>query len=118
MTPGDSAGGHVVRGLRQALLLLCVCLLVASAAAGIWWAVQDGAFRVKLGIVLLVVAGLMALTGNNALNRSGTAEIRALMGSGPDHEDPSTGGALTGVGIFLFVSLPLFVLGGVLYGSG
>jgi hypothetical protein len=44
--------------------------------------------------------------------------MRVLMGSGPDHENPSTGGALTGVGIFLFVSLPLFVAGGLLYGSG
>ena len=109
---------HIVRGLRQALLLICLCLLAALAVAGLWWAVQDGGFRAKLGIVLLVLAGLMALTGNNALNRSGTAEMRVLLGSGPDHEDPPTGGALTGVGIFLFVSLPLFLAGGLLYGSG
>jgi hypothetical protein len=109
---------HVIRGLRQALLLICGCLLVALAAAGIWWAVQDGGFRVKLGVVLLVIATVMALTGSNALNRTGTAEMRVLMGSGPDHEDPPTNGALTGVGIFLFVSLPLFVAGGLLYGTG
>ena len=79
---------------------------------------QDGAFRVKLAIALLVVAALMALTGNNVLNRSGTAEMRVLMVPGPTHEDPPTNGALTGVGIFLFVSLPLFLAGGLLYGSG
>jgi hypothetical protein len=109
---------HVARGLRQALLLIGGCVLAALAAAGIWWVVQDGGFRVKLAIALLIAAAAMALTGNNVLNRSGTAEMRVLMGSGPDHEDPPTIGALTGVGIFLFVSLPLFLAGGLLYGSG
>ena len=79
---------------------------------------RAGGFRAKFAIVLLVVAGLLALTGGNAFSRSGTLEINALMGTGPDHEDPSTGTGLTGVGIFLFVSLPLFVIGGLLYGSG
>jgi hypothetical protein len=65
-----------------------------------------------------LVAGLIALTGGNALNRSGTAETRVLLGTGPDHEDPTTGGALTSVGICLFVAPPLFVAGGLLYGSG
>ena len=109
---------HVARGLRQAFLLICGSALVAVAAATLWWALQDGGFRVKVAIALLVVAGLIALTGSNALNRSGTADMRVLLGAGPDHEDPTTGAALTGVGIFLFVSLPLFVVGGLLSGSG
>jgi hypothetical protein len=109
---------HIARGLRQALVLICGAVLVALAAGGLWWALQDGGFRVKVAVAMLVVAGLIALTGGNALNRSGTAEMRVLLGTGPDHEDPTTGAALTGVGIFLFVSLPLFVAGGLLYGTG
>jgi hypothetical protein len=108
----------VVRGLRQALVLVCGAVLLALAAGGLWWVLQDGGFRVKVAVALLVVAGLIALTGGNALNRSGTAEMRVLLGTGPDHEEPTTGTGLTGVGIFLFVSLPLFVAGGLLYGSG
>lgn len=109
---------HVVRGLRQALVLLCGCAMVALAGSGLWWVLQGGGFRAKFGIALLVVAGLLALTGGNAFSRSGTLEMNALMGMGPDHEDPSTGAGLTGVGIFLFVALPLFVIGGLLYDSG
>jgi hypothetical protein len=108
----------VAPGLRQALLLFCGSVAAALAAGGVWWLLQDGGFRVKVAVAMLVLAGLIALTGSNALNRTGTADMRVLLGSGPDHEDPSTGGALTGVGIFLFVSLPLFLVGGVLYGSG
>jgi hypothetical protein len=38
-------------------------------------------------------------------------------GMGPDREEPYTGEGLTGLGVFLFVSLPLFIAGGVLFGS-
>jgi hypothetical protein len=41
--------------------------------------------------VVLVIAALVALTSGNPLNRSGSAEMRGLLGSGPDHEDPGTG---------------------------
>jgi len=109
---------YVARGLRQAFLLICASLGVALAVAGIWWALQHGGFRVKVAIVLLVIAGLIAISGGNALNRTGTAESRVLLGTGPDHEDPTSGGALTNVGIFLFVAVPLFVAGGLLYGTG
>jgi hypothetical protein len=107
---------YVARGLRQAFLLICASGGVA--VAGLWWALQDGGFRVKVAIALLVIAGLLAISGGNALNRTGIAETRVLLGSGPDHEDPTSGGALTNVGIFLFVAVPLFVAGGLLYGTG
>jgi hypothetical protein len=109
---------YVVRGLRQAFLLICASGGVAVAVAGLWWALQDGGFRVKVAIALLVIAGLLAISGGNVLNRTGTAETRVLLGTGPDHEDPTSGGALTNVGIFLFVAVPLFVAGGLLYGTG
>jgi hypothetical protein len=109
---------HVARGLRQAFLLICALTALAVAVASIWWALQDGGFRVKLAIALLVIAGLLAITGGNMLNRTGTAETRVLLGTGPDHEDPTIGGALTNMGLFLFVALPLFAVGGLLYGTG
>ena len=37
---------------------------------------------------------------------------------GPESGDPSAGEGLTGLGMFLFVSLPLLVAGGLLYGTG
>jgi hypothetical protein len=109
---------HVVRGLRQALLLLVGCGVVALAAGWLWGVLQDGGFRAKVGMAMLIIAACMALTGGNVLTRSGTAETNALLGTAPEHEDAPTGGVLTGVGIFVFVALPLFVAGGVLYGSG
>ena len=36
----------------------------------------------------------------------------------PDRDEPGTGESLTGVGVFLFVSLPLFAAGLLVYGSG
>ena len=107
---------HVVRGLRQALVLLVVCSAAALAVAWLWWVLQGGGFQAKVGMVLLILAACLALSGGNVLTRSGTAETNALLGTGPEHEDPSTGSALTGVGIFLFVSVPLFLAGGLLYG--
>jgi hypothetical protein len=37
---------------------------------------------------------------------------------GPDREEPYTGEGLTGMSVLLSVSLPLFIAGGVLFGSG
>ena len=41
-----------------------------------------------------------------------------FFGLGPDRDEPGTGENLTAVGVFLFVSLPLFVAALVLVGSG
>jgi hypothetical protein len=109
---------YVLRGLRQALILVVVCSSAALAVGWLWWVLQDGGFRAKVGMAMLIIAACMALSGGNVLTRSGTAETNALLGAAPEHEDAPTSGVLTGVGIFLFVALPLFVAGGVLYGSG
>jgi hypothetical protein len=37
---------------------------------------------------------------------------------GLDHEEPETGEGLTSPAIFLLVSLPLFITGGVLFSAG
>ena len=109
---------HVVRGLRQALLLIVACGLAALAVAGLWWWLQDGGLPGQVRDVDADLAACLALSGGNVLTRSGTAGTNALLGTGPENEDPTTGSALTGVGIFLFVAVPLFLLGGVLYGTG
>jgi hypothetical protein len=108
----------LVRGLRRALVMLLCSALAALVVAGMWWALLGGGFRWKVGIASMVIAGLISLTGGTAFTRAADYEERAFLGMGADREEPDTGGGLTGLGIFLFVSLPLFITGGVLYGSG
>jgi hypothetical protein len=109
--------GDVIRGLRQALVMLLLSSVVALVVAGLWFALQGGEFRPKVAITLLVIAGLISLTGGTALSRAVTNDARAFLGMGPDLEEPDTGDGLTGLGFFLFVSLPLFIAGGALFGS-
>jgi hypothetical protein len=108
----------VVRGLRQAPVMLIFSVLAALVVAGLWWALQGGGFRSKAGIASVVIAGLISVTGGTAFSRAADYEVRAFLGMGADRDEPDTGEGLTGLGIFLFVSLPLFITGGVLYGSG
>jgi hypothetical protein len=110
--------GDLVRGLRQALVMLIFSALAALGVAGTWWALQGGGFRSKVGIASMVIAALIGLTGGTAFTRAADYEERAFLGMGADRDEPDTGEGLTGLGIFLFVSLPLFITGGVLYGSG
>lgn len=97
-------------------------VLAAGAAAlvvaALWIVVRGGGFRPTFGMTLMVVAALLALTGSNVLSRVGGAGERAMMGLAPEGEDRDSGAGLTGVGVFLFVSVPLFVIGGLLYGTG
>ncbi|MGY1760818.1 hypothetical protein ACI79G_20170 [Geodermatophilus sp. SYSU D00779] len=108
----------VVRGLRQALVMLLSSAVLALAVAGLWCALQGGGLRSKVAIAVMVIAGLISLTGGTAFSRAADNDVRAFLGSGPDREEPYTGEGLTGLGVFLFVSLPLFVAGGVLFGAG
>ena len=98
--------------------MLVVAALIALAAAGVWTAILGDGFRVKLAFTLLAIAAIVGLTGGNALARASTDRERAFLGRGPDREDPDPGPGLTGMGVALFVSLPLFLAGGILYGSG
>jgi hypothetical protein len=109
---------HVVRGLRQAVVMLAGLAVLALVGAGVWVLWRGGAFRPAFGMAMVILAGVLAFTGGTVASRAETNDINAFLGWGPDREDPATGASLTAVGIFLFVSLPLFVVGGFLYGTG
>lgn len=106
------------RGLRQAAGWLVGTVGVALVAAGAWTAVTGNGFRPHLGLAMMVIAGLVALTGGNAISRAGSMDAMAFLGRGPENADPDSGEGLTGIGVFLFVSLPLFALGTLIYGTG
>jgi|tagenome__1003787_1003787.scaffolds.fasta_scaffold20700199_2 hypothetical protein len=106
------------RGLRQAALLLAIGLAVGAVAAGIWMAVKGGGFRVPFSVALMASGVLLALSGGSAMSRTGSMDTFAFLGMAPENEDAPDGGSLTNVGIFLFVALPLLVVGLALYGRG
>ena len=89
---------------------------VALVAAAVWSILGSTGFRQATAICLVVVGGLLALTGGTAVSRASTNDARAFLGRGPDREEPRSGAGLTAVGVFLFVSLPLAAVGLVLLG--
>ncbi len=98
--------------------MLLFSAVVALVVAGLWFLLHGGGLRSKVGIAVMVIAGLISLTGGTAFFRAADNDERAFLGMGPDREEPDTGEGLTGLGVLLFVSLPLFIAGGVLFGSG
>ncbi|SCE95803.1 hypothetical protein [Micromonospora mirobrigensis] len=106
----------VLKGLREALFLIVVAGLVAAVAVGIWVASAGGDFVHRFGIALVAIALLLAITGDLTLSRIGMLGARTTFGLPPEREDAGGGRVLTGVGIFLFVSLPLLVLGVMIAG--
>ncbi|MET7950571.1 hypothetical protein [Micromonospora sp. NPDC005324] len=101
----------VVRGLREAFLILVITGAVVAVAAAIWVATAGGAYTNRLGIGLVVVGGLIGVTGDLTLSRMGMLGPRATFGAAPEREAADGGRVLTGVGIFLFVGLPMIVVG-------
>jgi hypothetical protein len=92
--------------------------VLALAGAGVWTAWQGGEYRRAAAIALVVLAGIISFTGGTVASRGMTSETYAFLGWGPGREEPATGDALTAVGVFLFVAVPLFLVGGFLYGTG
>jgi hypothetical protein len=109
---------HVVRGLRQALVMLVIAVGLALAGAGVWAAVDGDGFRVPFAFALMAIGGLLCLTGGTVVARAESNEVFAFLGRGPDREVTGEGEALAPVGVFLFVCLPLLAAGLALYGSG
>ncbi|KAB1917678.1 hypothetical protein F8280_29215 [Micromonospora noduli] len=101
----------IVRGLREALLLFVIAGVLVAVAAGIWVAVAGGEYTTRLGIALIVVGGLLGVTGDLTMSRIGMLGPRAIFGAAGERETAGSGRVLTGVGIFLFVGLPLIVVG-------
>ena len=97
--------------------MLALCLVVGAAFAGLWWLASDEYLR-RYGLVLMVLATLIAISGGTELSREMTTDARAFLGAGPDRDLPGSGQHLTPVGVFLFVSMPLFVAGGLLVDAG
>lgn len=103
----------VVRGLREALVLFLIATVVIAAAVGIWVAVGGGDFTHRLGVAFMIVGAVIGMTGDLTLSRIGMLPARSTFGLAPEREDGG-GRVLTGVGIFLFVSVPLIVVGALL----
>ncbi|MEU7975083.1 hypothetical protein AB0B48_23880 [Micromonospora sp. NPDC049089] len=101
----------VLRGLREAVLLFVVVGALVAVAAMIWVAVAGGDYAARLGIGLIVVGGLIGMTGDLTMSRIGMLGPRATFGAAPERETAGGGRVLTGVGVFLFVGLPLVVVG-------
>jgi hypothetical protein len=104
-----------LKGLLEALVLVVIATAVAAVISVVWIVVGDGTFVSRLGICLVGLGALIALTGGLGFTRMGSADAYAWFGLGPERGSGDAGGrVLTGVGIFLFVTLPLVVLGGLL----
>jgi hypothetical protein len=106
------------RGLRQAAVYLGAAAVGAAAGAGVWTAFSGGSYRVALAVALMLMGGMLALTGSNALSRTGSMDVFAFLGMAPESQDPDAGEGLTSIGVFLFVALPLLVIGMALFDRG
>jgi len=109
---------YALRGLRQAVTWIAGGAAVAFAVAVLAMVVWDADLRAVFGIALMVIAALLAVTGGNAFSRAAGADGRALAGLAPENDGPWSGDALAPVGVFLFISVPMFVIGGLVYGVG
>ena len=98
--------------------MLLACAAGAAVAGGLWALTQDSGFRVPFAVALMVVGGVLSLTGGTLFSRADSSDVRAFLGMGLDNSEVDSGEGLTGVGVFLFVSLPLFVVGLLLFGTG
>jgi hypothetical protein len=101
----------VLKGLREAAVLLVIALVVVAAVAGLWVAVSGGDFVNRLGIALIAVGALLGVTNDLTLSRIGMLDARSAFGLAPEQETGGGGRVLTGVGVFLFVGLPLVAVG-------
>lgn len=101
----------VIRGLREALFLFAVAVVTIAAAVGIWVGVSGGSFTHRLGVAFMVVGALVGMTGDLTLSKIETMPARSVFGLAPEREGAGGGRVLTGVGIFLFVAVPLIGVG-------
>ncbi|WP_431936429.1 hypothetical protein [Micromonospora sp. RP3T] len=101
----------VVQGLREALVLFVIAVVAITVAVGVWVTVSGGDFVHRVGVAFMLVGAVIGMTGDLTLSRIGMLPARSTFGLAPEREDGGGGRVLTGVGIFLFVSVPLIVVG-------
>ena len=111
LDPAGTGPGHVVRGLRTALAVVVGALLLGLVAAGVWVGIAGGPVTDRLGISLLVLAGLITLFGSSLVARLGTSEARAFLGRGPEGDQADLAAGLGPMGVFRFIAVPLAVAG-------
>jgi hypothetical protein len=104
----------VKRGLLEASILIVIAAALAFMAALVWVALAGGDYSQRLGVSLVVSGAVAAMTNDLTLTRFGMADTYAWFGRGPELDGGGGGQVLTGVGIFLFVSVPLIAIGVVL----
>ena len=75
-------------------------------------------YRLALAVALVAIGALLALTGSNVITRTGSMDTFAFLGMAPESQDPDAGEGLTSIGVFLFVALPLLVIGMALFDRG
>jgi hypothetical protein len=102
----------VSRGVREAIGYISVCAGLGAVAALVWLVTFGGQFVPHLGVCLIAAGGLVSVTGGQLATRYHMADVNAWVGidsRSTSEEIPY--GALTSVGVFLFVSIPLIAVG-------
>ena len=95
--------------------------MVAAVGAAVWVSTAGGSFGTRFGALLALTGLAMAISGGSGFTRGLTVEPNVFFGKGPDepYREPNDGRTgLTALGLFLFVSLPLIVVGVWLAGIG
>jgi len=102
-----------IRGLREAGFLLAVGAALAAVAATLWVLIGSGEFVNRFAMCLVITGIVLSITGGGALHQAATADAFAWLGAGPERGDGDHGGGrtLTSIGIFLFVAVPLIIIG-------
>jgi ribose/xylose/arabinose/galactoside ABC-type transport system permease subunit len=106
-------GMTAIRGLREAGFLLAIGAALSVVAATIWVLIGSGEFVNRFAMCLVITGMVLSITGGGALHQAATADAFAWLGKGPERGDGDHGGgqALTSIGIFLFVAVPLVLVG-------
>jgi hypothetical protein len=108
----------MVKGLFEASVMLFVALAVAAISALSWITIGDGNFAGRMGTCLIILGLVLAITADSGISRMASADAFAWLGRGPEIEKGNERGGriLTGLGIFLFVAVPLVALGAMMLG--
>lgn len=98
--------------------MLVIAAAVAAIAALSWITIRGGDFAGRMGFSMVVLGAVLAFTGNSAFGRMGSNDAFAWLGKGPEVGSVDAGGGrvLTGIGVFLFVAVPLMAGGVILIG--